>query len=126
MKAGVEGFDKMEREAEAGGKPINRPRSWEEDLRLKKKELQKKTCFRKGGYDVPLFVPHTPRGELAKRMRQKEAQNNQGRIIRFKVVEKGGVNFENWIRRSNPSSGGKCGRSDCTRVSVLFICPTSY
>ena len=40
---------------------------------------------KEAGYDVPLFVPHTPGGELAKRMRMKEAQNNQGRRIRARL-----------------------------------------
>ena len=62
---------------------------------------------------MPLFVPHTPRGALAKAMRAKEAQNNQGRKIRFKIVEKGGVTLERKLRRSNPWAGGKCGRPRC-------------
>ena len=113
IKSGVEGFDKMLIEEQTGGRPINRHRSWEEDQRQKKKELQKKNWFRTGGYDVPLFVPHTPRGALAKAMREKEAQNNQGRKIRFKIVEKGGVSLERKLRRSNPWAGGKCGRPRC-------------
>ena len=113
IKSGVEGFDKMLIEEQIGGRPINRHRSWEEDQRQKKKELQKKNWFRTGGYDVPLFVPHTPRGALAKAMREKEAQNNQGRKIRFKIVEKGGVSLERKLRRSNPWAGGKCGRPRC-------------
>ena len=62
IKSGVEGFDKMLEEEINGGRPINRPRTWEEDRRQKKKELQKRNWYRKVGYDVPLFVPHTPRG----------------------------------------------------------------
>ena len=74
----------------------------------------KRNWFRKGGYDVPLFVPHTPRGILAKTMREKEAQNNQGRRIRFKIVEKGGVTLEQMLRRSNPwGKDEKCGRPRC-------------
>ena len=113
VRSGVEGFDKMLAEEENGGRPINRPKSWEEDKRQKKKELQKRNWFRKGDFDVPLFVPHTPRGVLAKAMRAKEAQNNQGRRIRFKIVEKGGVTLEQMLRRSNPWAGGKCGRERC-------------
>ena len=52
------------------------------------------------------------RGEQAKRMREKEAQNNQGRKIRF-IVEKGGVTLEQKFRRSNPWARGKCGRPRC-------------
>ena len=62
----------------------------------------------KEGYYVPLFVPHSMRGEQAKRMREKEAQNNQGRKIRF-IVEKGGVTLEQKFSRSNPWARGKCG-----------------
>ena len=65
------------------GVPINKSRSYEEDQRQRKKFSQKKCWFKKGGYDVPLFVPHTPGGELAKRMRMKE--NNQGRRIRARL-----------------------------------------
>ena len=91
----------LEREANEGV-PINKPRTYEEDQRQKKKYSKKKNWFRGGGYDVPLFVPHTPRGELAKRMRMKEAQNNQGRRIRFKIIEKSGKTLEQKLRRSYP------------------------
>ena len=62
---------------------------------------------------MPIFVPHTPRGFLANAMREKEAQNNQGRKIRFKIVERGGVTLEQKLRRSNPWAGGECGRPRC-------------
>ena len=87
----MEGYEKMLAVELAGGRPVNRPKSWEEDRRQRKKELQKKNWFRKGGYQVPLFVPHTPGGELVKRMKAKEVENNQGRKIRFKIIGKGGV-----------------------------------
>ena len=45
--------------------------------------------FRKGGYDVPLFIPHTPGKELVKRIIEKEAENNQDRRVRFKIVGRG-------------------------------------
>ena len=96
-----------------GGRLVNQLRSWGEDERQKKKELQDKNWFRAGGFDVPLFVPHTPRGELARRMKEKEAHNNQGRNIRFKIIEKSGVTLENKLRKSNPWSGERCGRPSC-------------
>ena len=46
-------------------------------------------------------------------MRAKEKENNQGRKIRFKVIEKGGVTLEQKLRRSNPWAGGSCGRPRC-------------
>ena len=39
IKSGVEGFDKMLKEQEAGGRPINRPRTWDEGHRQKNKYL---------------------------------------------------------------------------------------
>ena len=91
IRSGVEGFDQMIEVSKTGGRPINRARTWEQDKRQKKKELQGRNWYRQGGYDLPLFVPHTPGGELAKRIRAKERENNQGRTIRFKIIEKGGV-----------------------------------
>ena len=113
IKSGVEGFDKMLEEERRGGRPINAPRSWEEDRRQRSKEMQPKTWFRRGGYHVPLFVPHTPGEELLKRIREKEAENNQGRRVRFKIVGRGGVTLEQKLRRSNPWAGGRCGRERC-------------
>ena len=68
---------------------------------------------RKEAMMSPIFVLHTPGGELAKRMRMKEAQNNQGRRIRFKIVEKGGITLEQLLRRSNPRAGEGCERPKC-------------
>ena len=45
----------LQREANEGD-PINKPRAYEEDQRQRKKFFQKKCWFKKGGYDVPLFV----------------------------------------------------------------------
>ena len=46
-------------------------------------------------------------------MRKKEAQNNQGRKIRFKIIEKGGVSLDQKLRRSDPWTGGRCDRVRC-------------
>ena len=87
-----EGLQKKQKRK--GGRPINQRRTWNEDQRQKKKELQKKNWFTKGGFDVPLFVPHTPNEELAKKMKEVEAQNHQGRKVRFKTAKKGGDTLE--------------------------------
>ena len=113
LKSGMEGYDRMLETERRGGRPVNRLRSWGEDERQKKKELQSKTWYRAGGFDVPLFVPHTPHGELARRMKEKEVLNNQGRNIRFKIIEKSGVTLEQKLRRSNPWSGERCGQQNC-------------
>ena len=113
IKSGLKGFEKI-LEVENGGcrqagRPVNRTRSWGEDQRQKNKEDKSKNWYKKGGFDVP----HTPGGVLARRMKDKEAENNQGRKIRFKIIEKGGVSLDQKLRRSNPWAGGKCGRRRC-------------
>ena len=50
IKSGVEGFDKMIAEENKGGSPINQRRTWNEDRRQKKKELQKKNWFKNGRF----------------------------------------------------------------------------
>ena len=87
IKSGVEGFDKMLKVSEEGGRPINSPRTWEEDLRQKNKYFKKKRWYRKGGYDVPLFVPHTPRGELAKKRRPRTTRAEPSDLESWRKVE---------------------------------------
>ena len=59
--------------------------------------VQKKNWYRSGGFDVPLFVPHTPNGELAKRMKEVEAKNQQGRKIWLATSMR-------WTTRKSPKS----------------------
>ena len=113
LKSGVEGYEKNFDIEKSGGRPVKRPRTWEQDRSQRKKELEKCNWFRKGGYQIPLFAPHTPGGELVKRMKKKEAENNQGRRVRFKIVGKGGLSLVDMLRKSNPWKGDKCGRPLC-------------
>ena len=63
-------------------------------------------------------------------MRAKEVENNQGRKLRFKIVEKGGVTLEQKLRRSNPWAGKSRGSNcfpcksgkggNCWRESVTY------
>ena len=103
----MEGFEKMVKTEQEGGRPINRPRSWKTDMRQKQKHLKKRNWFRNGGHHVPLFVPHTPGSQLAKKIRAKEEENNQGRKIRFLVCEVGGTKIHNINWKPNPWSGEK-------------------
>ena len=113
IKSAVDGFNKMVEVERKGGRPLNRPRSWEEDCRQKQKHQKKRSWFSKGGYHVPVFVPHTPGSELAKLMRRKEEENNQGRKIRFLIVELGGTKIHHLLWKPNPWAGDKCGLNDC-------------
>ena len=113
IKSSMAGFKKMVEVEREGGRPINRPRNWEEDRRQVQKQSRKQNWFRAGGHHVPVFVPHTPGSELAKRMRAKEEENNQGRKIRFLIVEQGGTKIHNLLWTPNPWPKVNCGRPAC-------------
>ena len=54
IKSGVEGFEKMLSQAEQGGRPINSPRTWEEDLRQKNKYFNGTVYHYKGFCHFPV------------------------------------------------------------------------
>ena len=83
IKSEVEGFENMVAEEKNGGRPINQRRTWNEVQRQKKKELQKKNWFTRGGFDVPLFVEwrtsqENERGRGPKLLGQKNWLQNCG------------------------------------------------
>ena len=82
-------------------------------MRQEHRESRKQNWFRAGGHHVPVFVRHTPGSELAKSMRAKEEENNQGRKIRFLIVEQGGTKFNNLLWTPNPWPEAHCGRPAC-------------
>ena len=60
-----------------------------------------------------LFVPRTPGGELARRIRQSETQMEQITGYRVKIVERGGVMIKRMVVKTNPWNDGSCGRPQC-------------
>ena len=102
IKSSLSGFKKMVEVEREGGRPIDRPRSWEEDQRQVQKQSRQQNWFPSGGHNFPVFVTHTPGSELAKRMRATEEENNQGRKIRFLIVEQGGTKIHNLLLTPNP------------------------
>ena len=60
-----------------------------------------------------LFVPQTPGGELARRLRAAENELSALGCGKVKIVEKGGRTLRQTLVRSNPWDGGLCGRKDC-------------
>jgi hypothetical protein len=113
LQAGVAGYEKMVKVEEEGGRPVNRPRSWQKDRRQRDNHHKGQNWYRSGGHHVPLFVPHTPGSELARRMRAKEEENNQGRATRFLICEMGGERVHQQLWRPNPWPRRRCGRPDC-------------
>ena len=112
IESGLAGFDKMVAVAASGGRPVNRRSSWERQSRKKSKLAKSLNWHKSGGFDVPIFVPNTPNGELAKQVQAFERMNPQ-RCVRFKVVETGGVSVKSMLQRSSPWQKVQSGRSDC-------------
>ena len=75
IMSALQGFDKMVEVAEEGGRPVNRTRSWEADLRQKKVVSKKMSWPKAGGYDVPLFIPFTPGSQLAQQFKEAEERS---------------------------------------------------
>ena len=113
IMSALQGFDKMVQVDEEGGRPVNRPRSWEADLRQKKKLTKKMSWHKAGGYDVPLFIPFTPGSQLAKQLKEAEERSSADRKIRFRFVERAGTSLKSILQKSDPWAGGKCESSDC-------------
>ena len=113
LKSGVTGYDKMRAEELRGGRPVNRPRTWEEDQRQTRKEDQSKNWFRKGGITTTLTVPTTPAGKLASMVKEGLARCIPPGRTCTKVFEGGGRSVRNVLGNSNPFRRAMCGRPDC-------------
>ena len=81
--------------------------------RLKKKQLVKPKKDRQSNNIAVMFVPYTIGGELAKRLREAEAQLEGQTGYRIKIVERTGTKVEDLLHRSNPWQGQDCGRKEC-------------
>ena len=71
-------------------------------------------------YTSVLFVPPTPRGELAKKMQSREAVINSGSSVRIKVVESGGPKLKSILVNPNPYP-----KKDCRMMLCPFCKSTS-
>ena len=74
-----------------GTKPLYRSRKQILEDRIKKKH-SKKSWWKTGkqNFNTVLFVPPTPGGILAKKMRERQAQLSKNSKLKIKVVEQGG------------------------------------
>ena len=111
-------FGKMLIEDRNGTKPLFRNRNWNlnerNDLKNRKKtnwfNNNKKKLENKSEivYKSVLFVPPTPRGELAKQLKQREAELNKNSIERIKIVEKSGLKMEDNLVKKDPFPDENC------------------
>ena len=95
-------FNEKMKEERNGVRPMYRPKTWQKEERKKKKRKKKHEWATKGGFIAPIFVPSTPGGELAKRMR-KVMKDEKKENINFNIVEIGGKTLKRELQRSNPT-----------------------
>ena len=60
-----------------------------------------------------LFVPQTPQGELARRLKVVENKISKLSGEKVKIVERGGTQVKQIMHKSNPWNKGFCGRANC-------------
>ena len=113
IESGLMGYQKMVDVERNGGRPVNRLRSINQIQRKKDKMNKKTKWYKNGGYATVLFIPCTPGGTLAKRMREIEERGRSDRGWRVKIVEVGGQTLKAQLCKSNPWSGNPCGHSQC-------------
>ena len=89
---------------------------WEETQRSMKR---RKKGGERGGEEegnrvtAVMFVPYTPRGELAKRLREVETDMEKHTGNKLKIVERSGTKLIDLIHKSDPWEGEDCGREGC-------------
>ena len=60
-----------------------------------------------------MFVPYTPKGELARRLREVETDIEKQTGNKLKIVERSGVKLIDLLHRSDPWEGKDCERTGC-------------
>ena len=60
-----------------------------------------------------MFVPYTPGGELAKKLRENEEKLSKLTKNKVKIVERAGVKLQDVITKANPWKGQDCERKNC-------------
>ncbi len=65
-----------------------------------------------------IFVRRSPEGALASALRRKEEEINKTLKKKVKVIERNGPQLQRLLVRSDPWSGGDCGRTDCVVCQV--------
>ena len=103
LRSGITGFRKKQKVEQDGGRPVNRPDSSNRTQRKKKKFVEVKNWYKRGGNDTVLFVPATPGAEPANRIIERATHNNQGRNWNVKVVETAGRTIKSQLQKSDPT-----------------------
>ena len=137
VKAGLTGYENLLQKCKLGKAKMHRLASEGYESRRRKKLLGKSNWFKKKSqrekYTFPrkpetekkskqseeietvtvIFVSQTPNGELAKRLQKAENKIAKFTGERVRICERGGKTIREILHKSNPWSGGNCGRRNC-------------
>ncbi len=105
-------YHKKIEDDEEGKRPLFRDKNWKKEERKREKERKKKNWATKKGHIAPIFVPATPGGELARKMRQIAEKEAKGGI-HFNITEIGGRTMKSELQKSNPTATPGCEKTDC-------------
>ena len=78
----------------------------------KSNEPRKQQAEKKAPVAV-MFVPYTEGGELARRLREVEMEQEKASGFRIKIVERSGMRLVDMLHRANPWQGQDCKRPKC-------------
>ena len=105
-------YDKMVEDDLYGYRPLYRPKDYERIPRRVEKQKKRNNWSNRGGYIAPIFVPPTPNGELAGKLKEiAETEAEAG--VRFRIMETGGRTIKSMVQRSNPTGTYGCEERDC-------------
>ena len=60
-----------------------------------------------------MFVPPTPGGELAKKLKKRETELNLGKDMNIRFIEKPGIKMKNLVVKKDPFPPMKCSEKKC-------------
>ena len=127
IKLGIGAYEKqIERENE-GICPLYRPKGYDKASREKKKSRTKMSWSKP--YDSVLFCPPTPKGMLAKGLKEVIRKERQNGGINIKVVERAGVKIRSMLpglKEQNDCERQDCvihangGKGQCNREGIVY------
>ena len=112
LEKAFKNHDRIVKDAEEGRTPVNRPKDWQKEERMKDKRRKRHTWGTRGGCIAPIIIPPTPNSELLKMLRD-VAKSEALPGMKFKIVESGGRTIKSSVQKSNPTASGGCHAGDC-------------
>jgi hypothetical protein len=111
LRDAVTGYERLLEQVDRGERPLHRPREWEAAARRRKKVLARAAWHRPA--DTVAFIPATPGGELAERLRAVLQEEGARLNLNIRTVEAGGVSLKRKLTGGDLRAGEPCGQPGC-------------